>query len=84
MTIADPLSRRPDYEEKVENDNRNKILLKKEYFAIKAISSFHEFFINDDKLIEEIKSAIDKDPFSSNYDQLVQTGPRQIGKDLKD
>ena len=71
MTITDPLSRRPDHEEGVENDNRNKILLKKEYFAIKVISSSHKSFINDDKLIEEIKSVIGKDPFSSNYDQLV-------------
>jgi hypothetical protein len=41
MGKADALSRRPDYKEGVENDNKEVTLLKPEFFAIHALQQGH-------------------------------------------
>lgn len=84
MQAEDPLSRRPDHEEGVEFDNSNRILLKPEYFAIRAIDSAHETLINDDQLLREIKDALLSDEVTKDYKSLLSSGPREFGKTLQD
>ena len=84
MLVADPLSRRSDHEERVVDDNKNKILLKPEYFKIRSIDAQHDAPINDDKLVEEVKLALLKDDYTQKFKDLMRLGPRELGKDLKD
>jgi hypothetical protein len=84
MQAEDPLSRRPDHEEGVELDNRDQILLKPEFFATKSIESSHESVVDDTLLLEDIKDALKNDAITKNYNELLKTGPREFGKELKD
>ena len=67
MLTADPLSRRPDHEEGVEFDNRDQVLLKPEFFAIRAIDASHESPINDNELLREVKAALLRDDVTKDY-----------------
>jgi hypothetical protein len=84
MLRADPLSRRPDHEEGVNSDNSNQTLLKPEFFAIKALQTSHLAQVNDAKLLENIRSALEKDTITHHYKQLLNKGPREFGKSLQE
>lgn len=84
MLTADPLSRRPDHEEGVNFDNKDQILLKPEFFAISAIDASHESPINDDQLLREVKEALLSDDVVKDYQQLLQSGPREFKKSLQE
>jgi ribonuclease HI len=82
MVRADPLSRRPDHGEGVDQDNWEQTLLKPEVFAIKSISTVHASPVNDSELISQIKKALKSDNVTSNYKALLASGPREFGKAL--
>ena len=84
MKRADPMSRRPDHELGVEEDNREKTLLKPEYFAIRAIQPTHSSIVDDSKLLERIREALKNDEMTKAYQELLTKGPREFGKDLKE
>ena len=91
MLTADPLSRRPDHEEGVELDNRNKTLLKTEFFAnfatelaTLAIESSHQPMAQDDELLRGIRKALLDDKVTKGYKDLLESGPREFGKSLKE
>lgn len=84
MQAEDPLSRRPDHEEGVQLDNRDQILLKPEFFAVHAIEPTHETMVDDDILLQDVKKALLSDEVTKNYKNLLQSGPREFGKELQD
>lgn len=84
MLRADPLSRRPDHEEGVEQDNRSKTMLKPEYFAIRAMQPSHEAPIDDDRLLTRIKEALKDDDVTKGYKELLKKGEREFSKGLED
>ena len=84
MIRADPLSRRPDHEEGVHNDNEGQTLLKPEFFTIKAIQTSHESTVNDAQLLDKIKEALAIDEMTRDYRALLASGPREFGKTLKE
>ena len=51
MLQVDPLFRRLDYEERVSSDNFGQMLLKSEFFAIKAMQSDHALRVDDKQLL---------------------------------
>jgi len=59
MERADSLSRRVDWAEKVERDNKNQVMLKKEWVEIRAMEQLVEGLEED--IIKKIKKARDKD-----------------------
>ena len=84
MKRADPLSRRPDHEEGVKLDNRDQILLKPEYFIIKALQPTHNSLVDDSDIIKRIKKALEKDEVTVSYRQLMTKGAREFSKGLED
>ena len=84
MQAEDPLSRRPDHEEGVNFDNQEQILLKPEYFKIRAIEASHESMVNDDQILNEVKAALLSDEVTKNYKNLLKSGPREFGKSLEE
>ena len=84
MTTADPLSRRPDHGEGVDGDNEERILLRKELFTINAIDINHDTLINDEKILEDIKTALLDDKVTKGYQDLLQSGRREFKKSLED
>jgi len=62
MGRADSLSRRADYAEGIERDNKNQIILKKEWLEIKAIEK-RQLLIEgaEEEIIEKIKKSEAKD-----------------------
>lgn len=82
MKRADPMSRRPDHELGVDCDNREKVLLKPEYFAIRAMQPTHSSIVDDSKLLERIREALLDDEVTKAYKDLLLKGPREFGKDL--
>ena len=83
MIRADPLSRRPDHEEGVHNDNEGQTLLKPEFFTIKAIQTSHETTVNDAQLLDKIKEAQAIDEMTRDYRALLASGPQEFGKTLR-
>jgi hypothetical protein len=84
MLHADPLSRRPDHEEGVINDNQDKTLLHPEFFTINTIAPQHASSVNDAKLLDMIKKALEKDKVTQSYRELLRSGPQEFGKDMKE
>jgi hypothetical protein len=84
MLTADPLSWRPDHEEGVNFDNRDKILLKPEFFAIHALDSSHDTPVDDDSLMYEVKKALLDDQVTKDYKSLLESGPREFKKSLEE
>ena len=83
MQAEDPLSRRPDHEEGVNFDNQEQILLKPEYFKIRAIEASHESMVNDDQILNKVKAALLSDEVIKNYNNLLKLGPREFRKSLE-
>lgn len=75
MIRADPLSRRPDHEEGVNNNNSHQTLLKPEFFAIKALQPSHASTVNDAKLLDKIKLTLQSNEFSTKFRALKESGP---------
>ena len=84
MIRADPLSRRPDHEEGVNSDNSDRTLLTPEFFAIKALQPSHESTVDDAQLLSRIKAALENDTMTKDYQALLQSGPREFGKNLQE
>lgn len=85
MLTADPLSRRPDHEEGVELDNRDQILLKPEYFTVRALeASQQEIQSGDEDLLRQIRQALMDDQITKDYQELLKSGPKEFGKDLQE
>jgi len=59
MGRADSLSRRVDWTERVEQDNENQVMLKKEWFEIRAMEQLIEG--PEEEIVKKIKEAKDKD-----------------------
>ena len=64
ILVADPPFRRSDYKERIVDDNKNKILLKTEYFKIRSINAQHHTLISDNKLIEKVKLVLLQDDYT--------------------
>ena len=58
MQAENPLFRRPDYEEGVNLNNSDQILLKPGCFAILGIEPTHDAPINNDNILREVKKAL--------------------------
>ena len=84
MLIADPLSRRPDYEDRVEHDNAELVLLKPEFFTIAAVDIIHESVFDDFKILKEVKIALLSNNVMKDYKLLLNSGPREFFKSLQD
>jgi hypothetical protein len=84
MLRADPLSRRPDHEEGVNSDNEGQTLLKPEFFAIKAVSEAHESHVDDSELLDKIKSALENNKMTKDYQNLLTSGSREFKKSLEE
>ena len=59
MERADSLSRRVDWAEEVEKDNKNQVMVKKKWLEVRAIEQLIEG--PDEGIIKKIKEARDKD-----------------------
>lgn len=84
MQAEDSLSRRPDYEEGLEHNNLDQILLKPEFFAIQTVNTLHESPINDDIILREVKEALLSDEVMKDYKSLLHSEPREFKKFLQD
>ena len=74
MQAEDPLFRRPDYENKVEHDNAELVLLKSEFFAIAAVNATYELVFNNSKILKEVKSALLSNKVMKDYKSLFSSG----------
>jgi hypothetical protein len=61
MGKADALSRRQDHKEGVEDDNKDVVLLKPEFFVIHALRQGHAVVGEEAKLLKEIRESKDFD-----------------------
>ena len=62
MGKADALSRRPDHKEGVENDNNETMLLKPEFFTIRALQQGHLLIEGaEEEILSKIRKAKDLD-----------------------
>jgi len=59
MGRADSLSKRVDWAERVERDNENQVMLKKEWLEVRAIEQLIEG--PEEEIVKKIKKAKDKD-----------------------
>ena len=59
MGRADSLSRRVDWVEGVERDNKNQVMLKKEWLEVRAMEQLVEGL--EEEIVKKIKQARDKD-----------------------
>jgi hypothetical protein len=84
MIRANPLSRRPDHEEGVNEDNAGQTLLKPQFFALHAVSREHQSNIDDSKLLDMIKTALQDNEMTKSYKSLLASGPRKFNKSLKE
>ena len=83
MQAEDPLSRRPDYKDRVEHDNAESVLLKPEFFAIAAIDASHESVFDDSKILREVKSALLSDKVMKDYKSLFSSELHKFSKSLQ-
>ena len=84
MQAEGPLSKRPDYENRVEHDNTESVLFKPEFFAIAAVDTFYESVFDDSKILREIKTALLSDEITKDYKSLLSSGPHEFSKSLQD
>ena len=83
MQAEDPLFKRPDYENRVELDNAEKVLLKSEFFAISAINTFHKSVFNNFKILRKVKLALLSDNVMKDFKSPLNSGPREFSKFLQ-
>ncbi|OBZ69861.1 Transposon Tf2-8 polyprotein [Grifola frondosa] len=85
MQRADPLSRRADHEEGVASDNRDKVVLKAEYFQARAIQPGHASIVPDQSLLDRIREALTRDEIATEPIQKAMAhGPRELAAGLQD
>ena len=84
MQAKDPLSRKPNHEDKVEHDNTESVLLKLEFFAIAAINAVYKSVFNDFKILKEVKLALLSNNVTKDYKSLLNSEPREFSKFLQD
>jgi hypothetical protein len=84
MLCANPLSRRPDHEEGVNSNNEGQTLLKPEFFTIKAVSEAHESHVDNSELLDKIKSVLENDKMTKDYQNLLMSGSQEFKKSLKE
>ena len=84
MQAKDSLSRRPDYEDKVEHNNAKSVLFKPEFFAIAAVDAAYESVFDNSKILREVKSALLSDNITKDYKSLFNSGPHKFFKSLQD
>ena len=84
MQAENPLSKRPDHENRIEFNNAEKVLLKPEFFAISAINAFHKSVFDNSKILRKIKIALLSDKVIKDYKSLFNLGPREFSKFLQD
>jgi hypothetical protein len=84
MIHANPLSRRPDHEEGVTEDNTGQMLLKPKFFALHAISCQHQSNVDDTKLLDMIKTALEDNKMTKNYKVLLASRPCKFNKSLEE
>ena len=84
MQTEDSLSRRSDYENKVEHNNTESVLLKPEFFAIAAVNAAHKSVFDDFKILRKVKSALLSDDVTKDYKSLLNSGSHEFSKSLQD
>ena len=84
MQAEDSLSRRPDYENRVEHNNAELVLLKLEFFAISTINAFYKSVFDNKRILREVKKALLSDKVIKNYKSLLNSGSRKFKKSLQD
>jgi hypothetical protein len=84
MLRADPLSRRPDHEEGVIDNNTGQMLLWPEFFALHSITKAHMNQVNDSELLDQIKSVLENNEMTKDYKRLLSSSPREFKKSLED
>ena len=73
MQVEDSLSRRLDYENRVEHNNAESVLLKLEFFAIAAVNTAYKSVFDDSKILKEIKIALLSDKNMKDYKSLFNS-----------
>jgi hypothetical protein len=84
MLCADPLSRRPDHEEGVIDNNTGQTLLWPKFFALHSIAKAHMNQVDNSELLDQIKSALENNEMTKDYKRLLSSGPREFKKSLED
>ena len=83
MQTEDSLSRRSDYENRVEHDNTKSVLLKLEFFAIANIDANYKSVFDDSKILKEVKTALLSNEVMKDYELLFSSEPREFFKSLQ-
>ena len=77
MRRADSLSRRVDWAERVEKDNENQVILKKEQIEVRAIKQLVEG--PEEEIVKKIKEVIDKDEeVIKAVEKIKKTGVKML------
>ena len=84
MQAEDPLSRRPDYVNRIEHNNTESVLLKLEFFAIAAVNASHKSVFDDSNILRKVKTALLSNKVTKNYKLLLSSGPCEFFKSLQD
>jgi len=82
--VADALSRRPDHREGVEKDNTNVVLLKPEYFQVRAIKRGQILIEGEKSLLRKIRQCNERDPEVVQALETLKVGPVQLRKGLEE
>ena len=82
---SDPLSRRADHREGVDEDNANRVLLDPKYFRIRATRPGAVTSLGDDDLRSRIKNCSERDKeVVSALQTILSSGPRSLAKGLQE
>ena len=84
VQAEDSLFKRSDYENRVEHNNAELVLLKSEFFAISAINTSYKSVFDNEKILKEVKIALLSDKVIKNYKSLLKSESREFGKFLQD
>jgi len=75
---ADSLSRQPDWQKEVEKDNKNRMLLKKEWLEVRAMQ-VAEVIVEEVDLLEKIRKSEAKDnEVIKVVEEMKQTGVKML------
>jgi hypothetical protein len=81
---ADALSRRPDHKEGVEDDNSNRVLLKPEFFQLKAAKRGHILIEGEQSLLKRIRNSTDLDPEVQSAIKTLKKAPVQLCRGIEE